>query len=294
MSIPYTYFIKHKRTGEFYYGVKFGKDANPDTFWIDYFTTSKAVHTIIERDGKDSFDAHVRKIFKESKEAYMWEQRVISKIINHEKCLNAALGFSFNANKNRNIIGASGLNNYQQCAAKARLTMLNDIDENGYNTYQRNAHKVYESRDEDYRVKKSERSAKTMREKGIYDMTSEKHKMYQNEIMSSGLTRAQETGKKVSKTRKMLFESGVLTGPLASKNPMAKKIKIFNENDELMFTCHGDFDKVCTTNHLPKSFLKKSYRNNGLKFCKMPGMTQDFFEANKQFSGWYAKEILNG
>ena len=293
MSQPYTYFIKHKHTGQFYYGVKFGKDANPETFWVDYFTTSKTVHSIIERDGVDCFDVQIRKTFKDAESAYRWEQKVISKIINKTNCINAALGFSWDSNKNRNIPDKNGITNYQKCARKARETMLNDIDENGLNTYQRSAYERYERLGENYKSK-SEKSAKTMKENGTYEDNAKKHKIYQNEVMDSGLTRAQETGKKVSKTRKQMFKDGLLEKNNGHKNPSAKIIDIFDNNDKLMFVCHGNFNKVCEIHNLPVSFLKRSYQNNGIKFKKSRGMSKEFYERHKHFEGWYAKERSKG
>lgn len=292
MCKPYTYFIKHKITGQFYYGVKYGKDADPSTFWEEYFTSSKAVHTIIERDGKEAFETQIRKIFDDPEKAYLWEQKVISKIINKDKCLNAALGFSFDPNKNRNIVGSDGLTNYQRCAKKASETMLNDICENGLNKYQRLAFERYERLGEAYKDK-SKKSAQTMKKKGTYDEIAKKHKVFQNEIMPSGLTRAKETGQKVSETRKKLFKEGKLKKLEGLQNPMAKIIKIFNKNDDLVFTCYGNFDKICKENKLPVSFLKKSYQEGGIRFKKTKGMATEFFERHKQFEGWYAKVEKN-
>jgi hypothetical protein len=47
--IPYTYIVKNKTTGLFYYGVKISKlDANPKLFWQRYFTSSRLVKQLIE------------------------------------------------------------------------------------------------------------------------------------------------------------------------------------------------------------------------------------------------------
>jgi len=34
-----------------------------------------------------------------------------------------------------------------------------------------------------------------------------------------------------------------------SKNPSTKRIKIFDNNDVLMYECFGDFDKICKENN---------------------------------------------
>lgn len=161
------------------------------------------------------------------------------------------------------------------------------------NGYQQTAYKIYKERDKSYRINKSLASAKTMRENGIYEENAKKHKIYQNEIMKSGLTRAQETGKKVSKTRKKRFESGELIKLTGADNPSASIINIYNENNELMFECNGNFKKVCEQNNLPLSTLKKSYRNNGHKILenRPRGMSLLYWNKYKHFSGWCATKI---
>ena len=46
--IPYTYYIVHVPSGKKYYGVKYGQDADPETFWkpFGYFTSSKRVKAL--------------------------------------------------------------------------------------------------------------------------------------------------------------------------------------------------------------------------------------------------------
>lgn len=50
---PYTYFIYHIPTNQFYYGSQYGKAANPDNFWClnGYFTSSKKVHIKLTGSG---------------------------------------------------------------------------------------------------------------------------------------------------------------------------------------------------------------------------------------------------
>ena len=61
---PYTYAIKNKINGKWYYGVKYAKNADPDAFFINYFTSSNEVKTDIELHGTGIFDHEIRKIFK--------------------------------------------------------------------------------------------------------------------------------------------------------------------------------------------------------------------------------------
>lgn len=127
MKTPYTYFIKHKETGYFYYGVKYGKDTDTDMFWIKYFTSSKIIKEMIKKDGKDSFDISIRKTFKTPVEAMEYEMRILRRIINHPKCLNNSIGGNgIKSNKNRNIVGSDGLNSYQRAGKKISLTLKNN------------------------------------------------------------------------------------------------------------------------------------------------------------------------
>ena len=124
---PYTYFIKSKITGEFYYGVKYSKDANPEMFWKNYFTSSNTVKNLVERDGKDSFEFQIRKIFETREQALNWEQNVIRKIRNWNGCLNISLGGdAIKSHKNRSIIGEDGLTSYQRAGKKLSQNLKNN------------------------------------------------------------------------------------------------------------------------------------------------------------------------
>jgi len=72
-----------------------------------------------------------------------------------------------------------------------------------------------------------------------------------------------------------------------SDNPNKKIIDIFNSNDEIVFTCDGNFKSVCKSNNLPFATLSRSYRNNGTRLftSKLPMNLE-----NLKFKNWYAKE----
>ena len=53
---PYTYRIELKHTRQKYYGVKFALDADPDTFWVEYFTSSKVIHDLIDKHGRENLE----------------------------------------------------------------------------------------------------------------------------------------------------------------------------------------------------------------------------------------------
>lgn len=52
----YFYLIRHKASGKFYAGSSYKKTCNPDQFWKTYFTSSKIIQSIINDEGKDSFE----------------------------------------------------------------------------------------------------------------------------------------------------------------------------------------------------------------------------------------------
>ena len=80
MNIPYTYLVKHKPSGRVYYGSRTSKHATPDDLWKKYFTSSKEVKQLIERDGLDSFAVEIRKTFKTKEECLRWEEKVLRRL----------------------------------------------------------------------------------------------------------------------------------------------------------------------------------------------------------------------
>ena len=79
--IGYTYLIKFKPTGQFYYGSRCAKGCHPDEFWISYFTSSKLVHEMIEKYGKNSFEFEIRATFPNCpRDAQDWERKVLRRM----------------------------------------------------------------------------------------------------------------------------------------------------------------------------------------------------------------------
>lgn len=91
IQVPYTYLIKWSKTNKWYYGVKFGKNANPKDFWIRYFTSSKEVSKYRKLHG-DPDIIQIRKTFKDPSSAANWENKVLRRmnILNIADCLNAS------------------------------------------------------------------------------------------------------------------------------------------------------------------------------------------------------------
>lgn len=71
----------------------------------------------------------------------------------------------------------------------------------------------------------------------------------------------------------------------------AIKINIYNNKNELMFECHGNFDKLCIENNLPNSPLKYSYKNGGLPIYITKGKSTNRIVGWESYIGWYAKKI---
>ncbi len=53
---PYFYKIKHKKSGKYYVGSQYGKNANKENFFKSYFTSSKKIKEIVSNEGADAFD----------------------------------------------------------------------------------------------------------------------------------------------------------------------------------------------------------------------------------------------
>jgi hypothetical protein len=92
MYLAYTYLITHKITGEYYYGFRCGNITHRRTpeedLWIKYFTSSKKIKSLIKQYGADSFDCNILLKDSNKENCYIYEQELISKNINDEKCLN--------------------------------------------------------------------------------------------------------------------------------------------------------------------------------------------------------------
>lgn len=84
----FTYLVVLKSTGQFYYGTRFAKNCDPSELWSTYFTSSKLILDLVDSLGPDAFDYSIRKVFDNAQAALNWEQRVISKFLNHPLCLN--------------------------------------------------------------------------------------------------------------------------------------------------------------------------------------------------------------
>ena len=91
---PYTYLIKFKPTGQFYYGSRFKNvrlGLNPEEdLMLHYTTSSNTINYLINEHGLDAFEWEVRRIFDTPEQASDWEIRVLKrcKVLEDKKWLN--------------------------------------------------------------------------------------------------------------------------------------------------------------------------------------------------------------
>jgi hypothetical protein len=78
--IPYVYCIEHNLIKRKYIGCKTGKDANPELFWIKYFTSSKNIKDIIKKEGKEIFSIKWIKIVSSAAEAFEIEEKALKEV----------------------------------------------------------------------------------------------------------------------------------------------------------------------------------------------------------------------
>ena len=94
---PYTYVIGWTRLNKYYYGVRYAKKCNPSDLWVSYFTSSKFVKRLREKEGEPDIK-QIRKIFTDTKSAILWEAKVLRRldVLSKDNWLN------------QNIAGATG------------------------------------------------------------------------------------------------------------------------------------------------------------------------------------------
>lgn len=79
-TIPYTYKLIFKPTGQYYYGVRYAKGCNPNDLWDKYFTSSKHVHKLIKEYGLNSFTIKITKTFSNKKDALLHELNILERV----------------------------------------------------------------------------------------------------------------------------------------------------------------------------------------------------------------------
>lgn len=81
----YTYSLTFKPTGQLYYGVRYSrnrKEMQPEKdLWHEYFTSSTAIHKLIEEHGLDSFSVTIDKTFDSAEDAIAYEKEYLAEHI---------------------------------------------------------------------------------------------------------------------------------------------------------------------------------------------------------------------
>ena len=100
--VPYTYIVRHKKTGKVYYGSRYAKGCHPDDLWKKYFTSSKDIQYYIKKYGKNSFDYKVRRIFNNVLKCQEWEYKVLKRLnaVDRDDFLNKSNGDGLIKTKN--------------------------------------------------------------------------------------------------------------------------------------------------------------------------------------------------
>lgn len=80
MTIPYTYCLTFKPTGQKYYGVRYKNGCKPEDLFQTYFSSSKEIKRLIHLHGVTSFKYEIRKVFKSKDLAKTWEYRVLRRL----------------------------------------------------------------------------------------------------------------------------------------------------------------------------------------------------------------------
>ena len=77
----------------------------------------------------------------------------------------------------------------------------------------------------------------------------------------------------------------------SSKNPNAKIINIYDNNNNLIYKCHGNFKQICNDNKMPYGSMRKTYINNTTLYETKAWQTRAKSLNFDKFIGWYARLI---
>lgn len=254
-TFHYVYRITNKNVNKHYYGSRSSKILPHLDLGIKYFSSSKDKDFLKEqKEFREKFKYKVIKQFETRKEALLFEIKL------HEK---------FEVDINPNFYN------------KSKQTTVGFF-------YSNQGVKFSESHKEKIAFKsrnKSEKCKRLISEKVRKDwetMSNEK-RIKKCEAISKALTGKPQPEWKNKQHSERMSGSG---------NSKAKIIHIFDNLDNLVFKCHGNFKKVCLENSLPHVSLRKSHINNGARLFKS---FRSKLEAEKrgwlQYKDWYAIEI---
>lgn len=92
-GIPYyVYKVTHLKTGQYYYGSRYShvKEGRlpADDLWVKYFTSSREIKRLIDRDGKQAFSYEIVAQSTDKEYVYRLEQDLIKISLNEPLCVN--------------------------------------------------------------------------------------------------------------------------------------------------------------------------------------------------------------
>ena len=123
-----------------------------------------------------------------------------------------------------------------------------------------------------------------------YDRTPEFRKYISETYITKGISKGESNpmyGKKNIGFSKAMKKFHLSKPYMESDNPNAIIIHIYDSQDNLMYICNGNFQKVCLDNNLPKNALMESYLYNNSE----PIYLKKHFKKYIKYKGWYAKKL---
>lgn len=105
-TIPYTYKLIFKPTGQYYYGVRYAKNCNPNDLWDKYFSSSKHIHNLIKKFGLSSFTVKITKTFTNKEGAINYEHAILNRVNAHRngKFINKTISKAIPSNEGLIVI----------------------------------------------------------------------------------------------------------------------------------------------------------------------------------------------
>lgn len=121
------------------------------------------------------------------------------------------------------------------------------------------------------------KSKNTSGSKGYKWTNKQKAKLIGRKSGTLGVKKSKEWKDKISETlkgHKHSDETKLKIARPGASNANAKQINIYNDNDELMFICNGNFNIICKENNLPHTAFSTSYKNEGKKLYENLGASR--------------------
>lgn len=281
MKYHYVYRITNIELNKYYYGCRTSKVAPVLDLCIKYFSSSTDIN--FKKDQKENphnYKYKIVKIFNLRIDATLLEIKLHNKF-------NVGVNESFYNKVKQTAVGFDRTGT-SPTPESIKLGIDTKI-KNGNNRHTDEAKRKISiaSKGRTPGNKGKPRSITTI-EKATKSNTGKKRSDKQRKNISDavkGKTKSKEHCDNISKSKQGVYDG--------DKNPSAKKINIYNNEDELMYECHGNFLSICELHDLPDMSLIRSYRNNGEKIYNTPSGKTRAKKLNKElYIGWYA-EIIN-